>query len=309
MPWEARSRASPRARASAGTLLRDFAARVRAMRGMSSPSPGLSAPAVQYAVASELPPASPPCPASRASLTRPRPLLVDLNRAFTYFDLPPRHVAARRDAGRTLALRELAIAVAFEHHAILIDNLHWWDESSAALIAAFADGLGDAKIVLVTADVRERAPFRPVRRATSPSSPSRPPVRHSSSVLPPSLRNPGRPGSAPSCGARPALWRWRYSAARRRQLLRRTSGAWQTDRPGSWPTSFRPAMCCARIEDMDGGDRWLLALLAGGRTARPDTLVGRRARHEVSHAPGVVGVARPRRPRRRELEHRATGSR
>ena len=135
-------------------VLRDLASRIRGMRGKVVMATGsIGAREIAYGVASELAAGLCSLPGKQSIAPATAGTLVALNPSLsTYFEAPPRHAPAEDVMrARTVAIAELATAISFEHPvAVLLDDLHWWDEASLVLITALIERLADSKILLVT---------------------------------------------------------------------------------------------------------------------------------------------------------------
>lgn len=268
-------------------LLRDFAARLKAMRAKVvalGGTPGTRE--VAYGLAGDLAAGLATFAGKRMIAPESAATLVALNPSLsTYFETPPRHVAADEALrARTLALRELAAAVAFEHPvAILIDDLHWWDDASTSLVTAFASGVKNAAILLVTAG-RPESLLSPLVAAEETRHMALEPLTVaqvdelvlSIAALPPE-------GWATEFSS--ALWRASRGSPllalemlqllEDRALLRRDAGTWCTGSPEALSGELSGGdVLRARFEGMDGGDRWILTLLAvAGAPLDPALLV------------------------------------
>jgi DNA-binding SARP family transcriptional activator len=256
-------------------LLRDFAARVRGMRGkVVSIGGSLGTREVSYGVAGELAAGLAALPGKKSLATESAATLVGLNPSLsTYFDTPPRHGdPADAMRARTLALRELATAVAFEHPvAILIDDLHWCDEETTALLAAFAGGLHDVKALLVTAGRPEARRLQVVTEDATRHADLEPLTASQVEELLLSIARLPHEEWARDFAAE--LWRASRGSPLHvlemvqlledRRLLLRENATWQSARPDALMAELRGGDALrGRLEDMDRADRWLLTLLA-----------------------------------------------
>ena len=256
-------------------LLRDLEARLRAMRAKVAVVSGTyGARDVAYALAGELAAALARLPGRQAVAPATAATLVELNPSLsTWFDTAPR-ASSREDLlrARTQAMRELALAVAYEHPiAILIDDLHWVDEPSLALLGALADGLGEAHVLLVTTGRTE------ARQAAVASHAE---TRH---VTLEPLTAPQIEELVLSIAALPTegwgsqfageLWRTSRGSPllaletlqllEERGVLQRVDGTWRSGQPEALLEELRAGDALrGRLEDLERGDRWLLTLLA-----------------------------------------------
>lgn len=289
-------------------LLHDMEARLRAMRGrVVSVGGTYGGRDVAFGFAGELAAALARLPGKRAIAPASASTLIGLNPSLsTYFDDAPR-VSTSDDAlrARTLAIRELTTAVAFEHPvAILIDDLHWMDDASLALLGAWADGLRDVRILLVTtgrmesrhASVASRADI--VQLTLEPlSAPQVEELVLGIAAL------PSEPWATEFSAE---LWRGSHGSPllaletlqllEDRGVLRRAEGVWRADRPDELLAELRAGDALrGRLEDLARNDRWLLTLMAAaGTPLDEDTLI------EASDRPAAEV-----RDRFRELESRA----
>jgi len=281
-------------------LLRDFEARLRAMRGrVVSVGGTYGGRDMSFGVAGDLAAALAQLPGKRAIAPASAATLIGLNPSLsTYFDDAPR-IATPDDAlrERSLAVRELATAVAFEHPvAILIDDLHWVDDASAALIGALADGLRDVRILLVTTGRKEARQVAVASHAETLHVTLDPLTAPQVEEL--VLGIAALPAESWAAEFSVELWR----AARGSPLLaletlqlmedrgelRRADGGWCADHPQALLAELRAGDALrGRLEDMERTDRWLLTLLAAaGAPVDDETLV------EASERPSTEVLAR-----------------
>ncbi|MCC6318754.1 MAG: AAA family ATPase [Gemmatimonadaceae bacterium] len=260
-------------------LLTDFAARIRALRAKVVTAGGrIGARDIPCAAAGDLSEGLAALAGRQSISAESAATLVALNPALsTWFERPARH-ADSNDAlrSRTLALRELVRSATFEHPvAILLDDLHWWDEESSTLLAAVIDGLGDARLLLVSTGRPE------ARRAPLVSGPA---TQHlmleslTASQIEELFLSIARAPAEPWAVTFPAeLWRASRGSPllalemlqllEQRQLLRRELGAWVSSRPEALAAELATSdVLQARLEELDRGDRWILLLLATAGT-------------------------------------------
>jgi DNA-binding SARP family transcriptional activator len=256
-------------------LLRDFAARLRAMRARIIAITGsLGTRDVPYGVASDLAAGLAALPGRRGLSPHSAATLVDLNPTLsTWFDVPAR-AQTTSDAlrSRTIALRELAVAVSSEHPvAVLIDDLHWCDEESEALLTAFADGLRDARILVVTTG-RPEARRSPLVAHDATQQVTLEPLS-ATQVEELLLSIASLPLADWAQDFAADLWRASRGSPllalellqllEDRELLQRVDGMWQTGRGDLLLAELRAGdVLRARLEGMDRFDRWILTLLA-----------------------------------------------
>lgn len=256
-------------------LLRDFASRLRGLRAKVITVGGSTGTRdIPFSAASDLAAGLAVLPGRRSVAPESAATLVALNPSLsTYFEVAPHHVAAHEALrARSLAIRELLTAVAFEHTvAILVDDLHWWDEASVSLLKAVMDGLREVRVLLVTAS-------RPEGDHTLP--PSADDEEHLIALQPLSavqveelvLSIAALPNEVWATDFSTELWRASRGspllALEMLQLLEdhgllgRMAGTWATARPEALSEELRAGnVLRARLETMERGDRWLLTLL------------------------------------------------
>ncbi len=268
-------------------LLRDVAARIRAMRGKVITLGGsLGARDIEYTVAGDLAAALASLPGRQAIAPETAATLVDLNPSLsTWFDRPAKRVT-RIDLlrARTLAIRELMATVAFEHPvAILIDDLHWWDDASAALIAAAIEGLTDTRVLVVTAGRTEARKHQLVSSALTTHLALDPlTAGHIEELVLSIAALPGEGWATTFAGdlwkasrGSPLLALEMLQHLEAQQLLRRVDGLWATSRPEALTAELQQAdVLRARLADLDRTELWLLTLLAvAGGTLDQEVLV------------------------------------
>ncbi len=135
-------------------LLTDFRMRLRASRSRTvfvRANPGERA--IPFALVAEIARVLAALPGAAAISPEAASVLVRLNPALS--SLFPQASSAGVEQEplrrRTVALRELAAAVTDDRPvALLVDDLHWADRESLAVLAACADNTGDASVLLVT---------------------------------------------------------------------------------------------------------------------------------------------------------------
>ncbi len=268
-------------------LLRDFATRIRAMRGrVASVGGSLGTRDVELAVAGDLAAALAALPGRQAIAPESAATLVDLNPSLsTWFDRPARP-APREDLmrARSLAVRELMTAVSFEHPvAILVDDLHWWDDPSSTLLTAAIDGLGDARVLLVTAGRPEARRGALVATAVTRHVALDPLTAAQVEELVLGIASlPADPWAATFANE---LWRASRGSPllaigmlrhlEERALLERVDGSWSAASPDALSTELQQGdVLHSRLAELDRTDFWLLTLLAaGGSALRQETLV------------------------------------
>lgn len=268
-------------------LLRDFATRIRAMRGrVASVGGSLGTRDVELAVAGDLAAALAALPGRQAIAPESAATLVDLNPSLsTWFDRPARP-APREDLmrARSLAVRELMTAVSFEHPvAILVDDLHWWDDPSSTLLTAAIDGLGDARVLLVTAGRPEARRGALVATAATRHVALDPLTAAQVEELVLGIASlPADPWAATFANE---LWRASRGSPllaigmlrhlEERALLERVDGSWSAASPDALSTELQQGdVLHSRLAELDRTDFWLLTLLAaGGSALRQETLV------------------------------------
>ncbi|MGQ0764966.1 MAG: AAA family ATPase [Gemmatimonadota bacterium] len=267
-------------------LLRDFAARVRGMRGkLVTISGSHGTRSVAYALAGDLAAGLAALPGKHHISSAAASTLVGLNPTLsTYFDVAGRQTSpqdALRD--RSLSMRELANAVSSENTvAVLVDDLHWCDEESAALLAAFIEGLGDTRLLLVTTGRPEARRVDLVARETTRHLSLDPLTVPQIEELLLSLASlPPHPWAGEFASE---LWRASRGSPllalemlqllEERGVLQRVDSAWHSDKPDVLSAELRAGdVLRNRLEDMDRFDRWLLTLIAaGGSTLDATTL-------------------------------------
>jgi len=256
-------------------LLRDLATRLRAMRSrviMVGGSLGMRD--VEYALAGELAAGLASLPGRQAIAPESAATLVELNPSLsTWFDRPPRHTL-REDLlrARTLAVRELLAAVSFEHPvAVLIDDVHWWDDASTTLIAAAVEGIGDSRVLLVTAG-RPESRLSPLLVDTGTTQVELEPLTavQGEELLLSIASLPLQPWTG---GFANELWRASRGSPllalemlqhlEELQLLQRMDGRWETERSDALIAELQQGdVLRTRLLDLDRADLWLLTLLA-----------------------------------------------
>lgn len=263
-------------------VLRDLASRIRGMRGKVVTATGsIGAREIAYGVASELAAGLCSLPGKQSIAPATAGTLVALNPSLsTYFEVAPRHAPAEDVMrARTVAIAELATAISFEHPvAVLLDDLHWWDEASLVLINALVERLAESKILLVTAGRPE------ARRVPAMSQGA---TRHvelpaldaanvdelilSIAALPDEewTRHFGEAVCAAARGS-PLLTLELLQLLEHRSLLRREGGSWVTERASELHDALHNGnVLRARLDGMERGDSWLLTLLAIAGTSLP----------------------------------------
>ncbi len=178
---------------------------------------------------------------------------------------------------RTVALAELASAVAFEQTvAVFLDDVHWWDASSLQLVTALTERLRDTKMLLVTASRPEARALPPMTRTGTRQVELEPLDAGQVDELVLSIAElPDEPWAATFseslCSATrgsPLLALELLQLLEQRELLRRDAGNWFTLRPHALAEELRNGnVLRARLEDMESADSWLLTLLAVAGTA------------------------------------------
>lgn len=267
------------ARAGVGKtrVLRDLATRIRGMRGRVITIGGsLGTRDIEYAVAGDLASGLASLSGRQAIAPASAATLVDLNPSLsTWFDRPAKH-APREDLlrARTLAVRELMAAVSFEHPvAILIDDLHWWDEPSTALLSAAIDGLGDSRLLVVTAGRPEAR--RTALVATNATEHLSLEPLTASQVEELVLGIASLPAESWASVFANDLWRASRGSPllvlgmlrhlEERSLLHRIDGGWKSSQPEALSAELQQGdVLRTRIIDLDRADLWLLTLLAAG---------------------------------------------
>lgn len=278
---------SARAGLGKSRLLRDFAARVRAMRGKVVLLGGsLGAREIGFTVAGELAAGLAALPGKQALSPQSAATLVDLNPTLsTFFDRPGRSPAAvDLVRARALALRELILAVSFESPvAVLIDDMHWWDDASTATITAAIEGVTDARILLVTTG-RPEARTQPLAAAPSTTPLVLDPLSadHIEELLLTVAALPPEPWAARFPGdvwrasrGSPLLALELLQHLEEQGVLHRAVGEWGTRRPEALQGELQHGdVLRSRLAQLDRGDAWLLVLLAtAGTVLEPETLV------------------------------------
>ncbi|MEP7381764.1 MAG: AAA family ATPase, partial [Gemmatimonadota bacterium] len=261
-------------------LLRDLMTRIRAMRGRVVTLGGsLGTRDVEFAVAGDLAAALASLPGRQAIAPESAATLVDLNPSLsTWFDRPARR-SSREDLmrARSLAVRELMTAVSFEHPvAILVDDLHWWDDPSSTLLAAAIDGLGESRVLLVTAG-RPEARRAPLVSTSATRHVALDPLT-AAQVEELVLGIASLPAEPWATTFSSELWRASRGSPllaigmlrhlEERELLRRIDGSWSTALPDALSTELQQGdVLRTRLADLDRADLWLLTLLATGGSA------------------------------------------
>ncbi|MCC6931248.1 MAG: AAA family ATPase [Gemmatimonadaceae bacterium] len=256
-------------------LLRDLEARLRAMRAKVAVVGGTyGARDVAFALAGELAAALARLPGRQAVAPATAATLVELNPSLsTWFETAPR-VSSLEDQlrARAQAMRELALAVAYEHPiAILIDDLHWADEPSLALLGALADGLGEARVLLVTTGRTEARQVAVASHAETRHITLAPLTAAQVEELVLSIAAlPAEGWGSLFAGE---LWRTSRGSPllaletlqllEERGVLQRADGAWRSNAPDALLAELRSGDALrGRLEDLERGDKWLLTLLA-----------------------------------------------
>lgn len=275
-------------------LLRDLEARLRAMRAKVAVVGGTyGARDVAFSLAGELAAALARLPGRQAVAAATAATLVELNPSLsTWFETLPR-ASSREDLlrARTQAMRELALAVAFEHPvAILIDDLHWADEPSLALLGALADGLGEARVLLVTTGRTEARQVAVATHAETRHVTLEPLTVAQVEELVLSIAALPTEGWGSQFSGE--LWRTSRGSPllaletlqllEERGVLERVDGAWRSQAPDALLADLRAGDALrGRLEDLERGDKWLITLLAAaGAPLEEATLI------EASERPG-----------------------
>jgi DNA-binding SARP family transcriptional activator len=256
-------------------LLRELAARIRAMRGkVVSISGSLGTRGIAYSVAGDLAAGLAMLSGKKSIAPESAATLVALNPSLsTWFEIPGR-TAAPGDLlrARSLAIAELTAAAVFEHPvALLIDDLHWIDESSHAVLDALVAQVKDAKLLIVSAG-------RPEARRAAMVSHER--VQHielqplsAAQVEELLLSIASLPAEPWAAQLAPELWRASRGSPllvlemlqllEDRALLVRRDGEWRTEHPEALTGELRAGdVLRSRIQLMERPDRWVLTLLA-----------------------------------------------
>lgn len=268
-------------------LLRDLAARLRALRGKVVFIGGsLGTRELDFALAGELAAGLTALPGKSALSPQSAATLVDLNPTLsTFFDRPGR-APEPSDVVRTraLALRELLQVVSFESTvAVLIDDMHWWDEASTATLAAALEGLAGARILLVTAGRPEARSHSFVSgHVTTHLELSPLSVAHVEELLLTVASLPAQPWAADfpaevwrASRGSPLLALELLQHLEEQRLLQRVHGVWGTNDSGALTNELRQGdVMRSRIGGLDRGDFWILTLLAtAGITIDQPTLI------------------------------------
>jgi len=263
-------------------LLRDLASRIRGMRGKVVMATGsIGTREIAYGVASELAGGLCSLPGKQSIAPATAGTLVALNPSLsTYFEAPPRH-APPEDVmrARTVAIAELATAISFEHPvAVLLDDLHWWDEASLVLITALIERLADSKILLVTTARPEARRVPAMSHGTTRHVEL--PVLDVANVDELILSIAELPDEewaqhfaeavCTAAKGSPLLTLELLQLLEQRALLRRAGGSWVAERQGELREAlYNGNVLRARLDGMERGDSWLLTLLAIAGTPLP----------------------------------------
>lgn len=253
-------------------LLIDFRARLRASRSRTvlvRANPGERS--LPYALISTLAQALAEIPGAAAIAPAAASVLVRLNPALSsHF---PESAATGEETEplrrRTAAVRELAAAVSDERAvALLVDDLHWADRESLAVLAACAGNFGSARVLLVTSargSARHWFAHEPRELALPPLDP------RSISELVASLGQlPMEPWADQlpalllgATGGSPLLALETLQLAMERQLLGVLDGHWVCSDPSALLALLGEANPLAqRIAQLDEASRQLLSLLS-----------------------------------------------
>lgn len=256
-------------------LLRDLQSRLRAMRAKVILVGGqYGARDVVFGLASELAAALAALPGRRAISPASASTLVALNPSIsTYFEVTPRVASGENPMrARTLAMRELAAAVSFENPiALLIDDLHWADDESLALLSAFADGARESRILFVTTGRREARQAEVAATSDTQQLSLEPLNQQQIEELVLSIAS--LPNAAWGSELTHELWRVSRGSPLLaletlqllddRGVLRRVSGQWASDTPDTLLAELRAGDALrGRLEELERRERWILTLLA-----------------------------------------------
>lgn len=253
-------------------LLLDFRARLRASRSRTvlvRANPGERS--LPYALISTLAQALAEIPGAAAIAPAAASVLVRLNPALSsHF---PESAATGEEAEplrrRTAAVRELAAAVSDERAvALLVDDLHWADRESLAVLAACAGNFGGARVLLVTSargNARQWFAHEPRELALQPLDPrsiaelvaslGQLPVESWADQLPALLLG--------ATGGSPLLALETLQLAMERDLLAVRDGHWVCGAPSALLALLGETNPLAqRVGQLDDASRQLMALLS-----------------------------------------------
>ncbi|MHB1312783.1 MAG: AAA family ATPase, partial [Gemmatimonadaceae bacterium] len=253
-------------------LLNDLRSRLRASRArvvLVRANPGERA--LPYALVSTFAQSMAALPGAAAIAPAAANVLVQLNPALSsQFPEAVGGVAESEPLRRrTVAIRELVAAVSFERPvAVLVDDLHWADRESLAVLAACAGNFGEGRIMLVTsARGAARQWF-----AHDPAELALPPL--DARAIGELIASLGQLPDAPwadelpalllgASGGSPLLALEMLQLATERELLAVREGHWTCSDTGAMRALFAETNPLEkRIGQVDSGSRLVLALLS-----------------------------------------------
>ncbi|MFN8572938.1 MAG: AAA family ATPase [Gemmatimonadaceae bacterium] len=263
-------------------LLRDLAVRLRASRArVVTVRASLIQRDLAYALVSDLAAVLAALPGARSISPQSAAVLVGLNPTLsTHFAAAP--LTAPGDEGlrqRALALRELIEAVSDEHAvALLIDDLHWCDDSSHRLLMSVTSELAAPRLLLIFSS-------RPDGRLSQHQGGAFDELLELSALQPQHVGQmvesvaalPDEPWArdfparlCEGAGGSPLLVLETLKHLLDRGVLTRAGDQWRYARPGELAIMLQSGSPIrTRLAALDRGDRWLLATASCVRRPMP----------------------------------------